>query len=184
MKAARPLLLALCLGIAACEREPDGWPVWRGPHGDGIARAAGLLERWPEGGPAELWRRPLGVGFSGITTSGELLWTAFGEGGHEHCVALEAATGREVWRRPLGPFLESSVGDGPRATPIVDSGRVYAVGSQGDLWSFEAETGKPVWHVDLLKTFHAEKPIYGIASSPVIHKDLLLFNSGGENGNS
>jgi outer membrane protein assembly factor BamB len=99
-------------------------------------------------------------------------------------VALDAASGREVWRRPLGPFLESSVGDGPRATPILDSGRVYAVGSRGDLWSFAAETGKPIWHVDLLAAFHAEKPIYGIASSPVIYKDLLLFNPGGAAGNS
>jgi outer membrane protein assembly factor BamB len=182
VKAAK--LLAFCLVLVGCERETDGWPVWRGPRGDGIASGDGLLESWPEGGPRELWRWPLGVGFSGVTASGNLLFTAIGEGGREHCVALDAATGKGVWRRPLGPFLESSVGDGPRATPILDSGRVYAVGSQGDLWSFEAATGEPVWHVDLPKTFRGKNPIYGVASSPVIYKDLLLFNAGGEKGSS
>jgi len=178
-------LAALGLAFVGCrQREEDGWPVWRGPRGDGIARAEGLLEQWPKPGLRELWRRPLGVGFSAIITSGNLLWTEVGEGQHEYCVALDVATGREIWRRPLGPFLESSVGDGPRATPTVDSGRVYAVGSLGDLWCFEAESGRPIWHVDLLAAFHAEKPIYGVASSPVVYKDLVLYNPGGPGGSS
>ncbi|HEX6898325.1 MAG TPA: PQQ-binding-like beta-propeller repeat protein [Thermoanaerobaculia bacterium] len=178
------LLLALGLTVLSPLSGGD-WPAWRGARGDGIVDQGPLPERWPEEGLPTLWRRQLGAGFSGITAAGGMLFTAYGDGDQEYCAAIDAETGREVWRQPLGAsFLGGDPSGGPRATPVVDEGRVYAVGSHGRLWSFDAATGKPLWDVDLLARFKAKKPMYGIASSPLIHEDLLLFNVGGPQGRS
>lgn len=180
-----PLVLLALGGLAAAPLSGGEWPAWRGVRGDGIVDQGPLPERWPEEGLRTLWRRKLGTGFSGITVAGGRLFTAYGDSDSEYCVAIDAETGREVWRQPLGvPFFGGDPGGGPRATPVVDDGRVYAVGSHGRLWSFDAATGKPLWDVDLLARFKAKKPMYGVASSPVIHGELLLFNVGGSQGRS
>ena len=33
------------------KRQITDWPRWRGPHGDGVSREAGLLAEWPNNGP-------------------------------------------------------------------------------------------------------------------------------------
>ena len=45
---------------------------------DGVSRETGLLAQWPEKGPAELWRVPLGNGFSAVSVVGERAFTLFG----------------------------------------------------------------------------------------------------------
>src|SRR5262249_5500249 len=47
---------------------------------------------------------------------------------------------------------------GPRATPAVDAGRVYALGATGILLCLEAKTGKKVWQQDLLKLAGSDCP--------------------------
>jgi outer membrane protein assembly factor BamB len=187
----RHFILALVLlasAEAAVSRRPlagNDWPAWRGVRGDGIVDAGPLPDRWPEAGLRPVWRRPFGTGFSAITSAAGRLFTAYGDKDHEYCAAIDATTGNELWRQPLGqPFFGADPGGGPRSTPVVDGGKVYAVGSHGHLWSFDAATGKPLWNLDLQARFEARKPMYGVASSPLIHGQLLLFNAGGPKGRS
>lgn len=186
----RSLALALALGAAApaVGRQPldaGDWPAWRGVRGDGIVDSGPLPERWPETGLRPLWRRPFGTGFSAITAAAGRLFTAYGDKDNEYCAAIDAASGREIWRQPIGrPFFGADPGGGPRSTPVFDDSRVYAVSSHGHLWSFDAATGKPLWNVNLAARFKARKPIYGFAASPLIHGELLLFNAGGPKGSS
>ena len=100
---------------AACG---DDWPQWRGPQQDGISRETGLLATWPEKGPPELWRVPLGNGFSAVSVVGDLAFTLFGSTEGEFAAAFNTADGKTIWKTRLGDLLkDASDGDGPRATP-------------------------------------------------------------------
>jgi outer membrane protein assembly factor BamB len=179
------MLLVVVVGCGGPEA-PLEWPAWRGSQGDGISSETGLLSDWTHDQPKESWRVPLGLGFSAIAVSNGVLYTEVGEEdeGAEYCVALSGETGEEIWRHRIGDLYKSAIGDGPRATPAVNSGKVYAVSAHGDLWCLDVIDGRPLWNLDLYERFPAERPLYGVSSSPVIYRDLLLYNVGGRDGSS
>jgi len=177
----------LALMIAAGAPAPvcaDDWPQFRGPRRDGVSDETGLLSNWPDGGPAELWRKPLGPGYSGISAVGGKIYTLFAEGEKEFAVCMEASTGEEVWRVEIGKTFRNSFGDGPRSTPTVDRGVVFALSGGGQLHALKAEDGEKVWSKDLVKEFDAKPPRWGVSTSPLVEGQLLLVDAGGKEGNS
>src|SRR5205807_314314 len=95
----------------------------------------------------------------------------------EEVAAFDARTGEIVWHTsyPRAAF-QSPFGDGPRATPAVVDGHVYAFGVTGVLSCFDAAGGKQVWQHDTLKEFQAKNLKFGMSSSPLIEGDLVLVN--------
>ena len=163
----------------------DDWPQWRGPRQDGISRETGLLAQWPEKGPAELWRVPLGSGFSAVSVVGTRAFTLLGSTEGEFAVAVNVADGKTLWKTRLSDLLvNASYGDGPRATPAVDSGRVYVLSGKGALQCLDVADGKPVWGCDLLEKFGGKPPEYGFAASPVVVDDKLIVVAGARKGKS
>src|SRR5436305_4924194 len=53
------------LGVLAATARGDDWPQWLGPQRDGVWREAGILDKFPAGGPRVLWRAPCGMGYAG-----------------------------------------------------------------------------------------------------------------------
>ena len=43
----------------------DDWPQWLGEKRDGVWREGGLVEKFHEGGPKQLWKTEIGVGYAG-----------------------------------------------------------------------------------------------------------------------
>jgi len=160
---------------------PADWPQWRGPHRDAVSPETGLLDRWPEAGPRIAWRTAVGAGFSSVSVAGDRLYTLWDEEGEQYLVCLDARTGKEVWRRHLGKSFTHHYGNGPRSTPVVDDGVVYAVGTQGRLVAVAQATGEVAWQHDLVKQFAAKLPSYGYSSSPLVVDDKLVLEAGGEN---
>jgi outer membrane protein assembly factor BamB len=62
---------------------------------------------------------------------------------------------------------------------LVDGDRVYIYGVEGTLQCLRAADGKPVWKVDTADRFGVVQNFFGVASSPVVYKDLLLVMVGG-----
>ena len=84
-------------------------------------------------------------------------------------------TARPLWKTRLSDLLKNdSYGDGPRATPAVDSGRVYALSGKGALRCLDAADGHAVWGCDLLEKFGGKPPEYGFSASPVVMGDMLV----------
>lgn len=160
----------------------EDWPQFRGPERDGVSREGGLAPAWPEAGPPVVWRRSLGSGFSGIATSGGRLFTLFAEDEKEYLAAFASTDGTELWRRPVGDLFTEQFGDGPRSTPAVVDGVVYALGARGTLMAVAAEDGRPVWSVDVVERFGGEIPRRGFAGSPLVDGDLVLLEIGGGEG--
>ncbi|MCI0691965.1 PQQ-like beta-propeller repeat protein [candidate division KSB1 bacterium] len=168
-------------------RQQD-WPQWRGPNRDGISTETGLLKSWPANGPKIFWKKAIGDGFSAVSVVGDRLYTAYTVGDNEVLFCLNANDGNERWRFRLNKNFIDEYGNGPRATPTVDNGVVYAMGSFGMLYALEAINGRKRWEVDLHKEFgHPKQRNYGNAeqgadrgysSSPLIEGDLLITNVG------
>lgn len=176
-------LMAAVAGPVLGEPAPIGeWSQIRGPARDGRSPETGLLDAWPEGGPARVWRRPLGAGFSGISAGGGRIFTMAAEGGTEYALALDPDTGEELWRLAVGETFPSEFGDGPRSTPTVDGGRVYAFSARGRLAALATGDGEPVWTVEMTEAFASEVPRFGYAGSALIVDDLLLIEAGGPEG--
>lgn len=160
------------------------WPQFRGPNGDGRVESAKLLLPWPESGPQLVWEVPLGGGYSGVTAVGNTLFTLMSRGSDEFLIALDRNTGKEKWRLRTDDKRRDQFGDGPRSTPTVDDGRVFAVSALGHLWCVDQKTGEVIWDRDLRKEFGAIVPTWGVSASPVVKGGLVLFNVGGRNGYS
>ena len=156
------------------------WPQWLGPHRNGISGVTGLQRQWPAAGPVEVWRRPLGEGFSAIAVSGGALYTMFADASGEYIVSLDAADGDERWRVRSGDhYIERQGGNGPRCTPTVDGSIVYALSASGELYAVRTESGEVAWKRDLPADFGAERPTWGFSGSPLVEGDLLLLEVGG-----
>lgn len=172
------------VSIPAESVRADDWPQWRGPEHDGISRETGLIDSWPEGGPKELWRIPLGEGFSAASVVGSSAYTMYSEGDDEYVICLDTANGNMRWRVRSGDTFKDSLGDGPRATPTVHEGRVYSHGATGSVLCLDAETGDKLWGFNSLEKFDADNVGWGLSASPFIVGDKVILVVGGRAGNS
>lgn len=179
-----PLSMALASCLLAGAALAADWPQFRGPNRDGISRETGLLKSWPAGGPKVLWKIPMGEGYSQPAVSKGRLFILYGEGSNDYAAAYDAATGRQLWKVPLGPKFISDQGNGPRSTPTVDGDLVYALTATGRLAALRAADGKKVWEHDLRAKFGADPPQWGVSTAPLVEGNLLLLDAGGSDGKS
>ena len=123
------------------------WPGWRGAARDDISTEKGLLKSWPTGGPKKEWMTDdAGLGYAGFSVSNGALYTMGAFGGTEKLIAYRAtsdsSSNKKVWALEVGDLLTNGWGDGPRTTPSVSDGKVYALGGKGNLVCADAKTGK------------------------------------------
>lgn len=167
---ARVLVASLLAGSASAQ-----WPQWGGRERNFQSSASGLAERWPETGPRKRWERQLGAGYSSIVADGGLLFTQYRSGEDEGIVAIRAETGETEWEHvhTTGPA------EPPNSTPIVEGGRLYALGFTGILSALDKASGKLLWSHDLVGEYGAKRPQFGFAASPLVQGGALILPVGG-----
>ncbi len=165
--------------------EGTDWPMWSGPEGNLTSLGNGLFDGGAFG-LERVWSRPLGSAYSGILVVDGRLTTTFSDGESDYLVALDASTGAEQWRYRISETHEGigSADDGPLSTPAIDGGVVYGLSAQGVLFAVSLEDGKERWRRDLLADFGAVKPGFGFTTAPTVIGDLLVVETGGEDGRS
>ncbi len=169
---------------AALPALADDWPQFRGPGRSDISQEKGLLPKWPAAGPRLLWTFDQGgSGYSGPAIVGNQLFTMGTKDNSECVLALDVATGKELWSTPIGSVFKESHGNGPRATPTVDGDALYTLGGQGVLVCLQTSDGKLVWKKDLKKDFGGQLMSgWGFCESPLIDGDKLVCTPGGSKG--
>ncbi len=177
----------------------DDWPQWLGPQRDGVWRESGLLTKFPKGGPTIKWRAPIGGGYAGPAVSHGKVYVAdhfWAPGakepanlfdrkpvpGFERVVCLDEATGKPIWEHKYATDYAISYAMGPRATPVIADGKVYALGAMGDLFCLDADSGKVNWSRNFPKDFGAKVPLWGFAAHPLLDGDSLICLVGASDG--
>jgi len=187
--------MTLCLITLTSLARADDWPQWMGPQRDNVWRETGLLEAFPEDGPKVVWRMPVAGGYAGpAVAAGKVFVTDYvtaddvkidnfdrkASSGIERLLCLDEKTGTELWKHESPAKYTISYPAGPRTTPIVHNGKVYAQGAEGMLVCLAIETGKPLWSKDLKAVYKTKAALWGYASQPLLDGDKLIVLAGGE----
>ncbi len=173
------LVSFLCRAGAARTGE---WPAWRGAQHTGQAQSE-VFNIGEDSGFKIVWKKKLGSGYSSVSVADGRAITMFSDGKADIIVALDAATGAELWRHEIDETYVGRAGshDGPLSTPAIDDSIVYAIGPKGQIVALDAATGKTVWSTTM-KDIGSEEPLWGWTTSPLIWRNLLILQTGGVEG--
>lgn len=170
-----------CLVVASA----DDWPQWGGPQHDIVWRESGIVDRLPTDGLLpRIWSVPVGEGYSGpaVANGRVYLTDRIHDEGNERVLCFDAESGSAIWQQEYPARYTVSYPAGPRATPVIDEGRVYTIGAVGHLFCFDAASGEEIWKKDFQKDFGTKLPTWGMAASPLVDGDKLITLVGGQNG--
>lgn len=157
------------------------WPEFNGVNRDNRSPDTGLLREWPDGGPPLDWTaKGLGEGYSTVSVVDGVLYTMGNKGQVEAVMALDAGTGEKIWSTPIGWASHPSAGDGPRSTPTVHEGAVFALGGTGELACLDAKSGKIRWQKNILETYGGSALYWGICESVLVDQGKLICTPGGD----
>jgi outer membrane protein assembly factor BamB len=188
LNAERIAALTLPLLLATAALAVD-WPQWRGPNRDGVWNETGIRESFPKDGLKIRWRTPVGWGWSSPAVAHGRVYVTDSQleqpKAKERVLCFEAATGKPLWTYgyevayPDWAFIPGQAG-GPSATPIVESGRVYALGGGGQVHCLAARTGELLWQKNLGQEYEVRE--LSCRASPLIEKNLLIVFTGAKPG--
>jgi outer membrane protein assembly factor BamB len=169
---------------ASAHASRNYWTNFRGPNRDGHYQEMAILTNWPGNGLTPVWKQPVGMGYASFVVADGRAYTIEQRRAQEVVVAYDVATGKEQWTQGWNALYSDSTGDGPRATPTWDDGRLYALGAQGELRCLDAQSGKTIWRRNILSENQAGNLPWAMAASPLIVDDKVIVLPGGTGGKS
>ncbi len=153
------------------------WPGWRGPTRDG------LWHEVPTKMPTVtlLWKKPMaGPCSAGISAAGGRVVVADGDKDNDYYRCYDARTGKKAWTCTVPNGRKIDYGPSPRATPSIAGGRVFCLGTFGDVHCLDLKTGKTLWKKDYRKDFGAgETPIWGYCTALLAVDGKVILHPNG-----
>jgi outer membrane protein assembly factor BamB len=166
---------------------PSDFPGFLGKKRDCAVENVQLEPDWTKYPPKLLWRHEIGGGWPAFSVVNGFAVTMEQRGPEEQVTCYEARTGKHYWTVSWNErfFL---FGDGPRSTPTIACGKVYALGAWGHLVCVAGDTGKVIWERELLKDLGMDwreehrEVLFGRSNSPLVVDGLVIVPGGGKNG--
>ncbi len=183
------VVFSVLLIIAPRPVAADDWPQWGGPQRDSVWRENGIVDSLPAvdsktGMLPRLWTAKIGSGYAGPAVANGRVFVAdrMADQKLERVLCFDAETGNENWKHEYETRYTISYPLGPRATPTVNGDYVYTLGAMGNLFCFEAATGRIIWQKNLPTDFGTDVPAWGMAGAPLVDGDQLIVLAGGKPG--
>ncbi|MCP4783184.1 MAG: PQQ-binding-like beta-propeller repeat protein [Fuerstiella sp.] len=181
----------------------DDFSMFLGENRDGTITTDFQFERDRFSSATQMWKHGIGSGWSGFVARNGYAVTMEQRDDQECITCYRIETGQLQWlyRHTARHHDVMNLGHvGPRATPAIFDGRVYAVGAVGNCVCLNGADGSVVWQADLNEIlgvelasgtdedglgFQYEKntPLaWGRSGSPLIMGDLVIVPGGGPAG--
>jgi outer membrane protein assembly factor BamB len=197
LKSIRVLMLAGVASLWTSVARGDDWPQWLGPQRDGVWREKGIIAEFPKNGPKIRWRTPIAGGYAGpAVADGKVYITdrVLGKGvtnpksgfdkptleGLERVLCLNEKDGKILWKYEYDCTYSVAYPAGPRTTPIIAGGKVYTLGTMGDLLCLDAKDGKKIWAKNFVQEYDADPQTWGFSAHPLLDGDRLICLCGGK----
>ncbi len=165
---------------------PGDFPRFLGPDGACGIDTVSLDPDWRARPPRLLWRRPIGAGWSGFAVCGDHAVTLEQRGDEELVSCVSVASGEPAWSVAVAARHETVLGGaGPRSTPTIRDGVVYATGATGWLHAIDGASGRVLWRKNVVDDLaidaaaHAAAVTWGRAGSPLVTDELVIVPGGG-----
>ena len=173
-------------GVDLLATTADDFPQFLGPDRNLKLSGPALDPDWESRPPKQVWRQAIGAGWSGFVTTGAFAVTMEQRDDQELVTCYQKETGKAVWAHGLDIRHATLMGGvGPRSTPTIDEGRVYALGATGVLLCLNGADGELLWKVDLPAAFgvapgdDSSEIAWGRANSPLVVGSLVVIPAGG-----
>jgi outer membrane protein assembly factor BamB len=164
----------------------DDFPQFLGPLRSAAVEHVALDRDWATHPPQLVWRQEIGSGWSGFSVVNGHAVTMEQRGDQEMVTCYELLTGRLEWAHSAERRYERlEAGVGPRSTPTIHEGKVYALGAMGHLMCLDGAGGKLLWEKGLVQQYGltAEEEVaavpWGRAASPLVVGGLVIVPAGG-----
>jgi len=159
-----------------------GWPTLLGPAHDSTSPETGLDLAWQEAGPYEKWRIAVGTGYAGPVAVDDALILLHRKADREVVECFDPETGQSRWEHSWPATYECPVAysSGPYSTPVLDEGRVYAVGADGETVCLRLDDGSLLWRRSLHREYCVAIDVWPTAASPLVDGPRLILNLGGD----
>ena len=178
----RPIAAAVLVSALAAhlhaQAGPADWPQWRGPNRDGVISSFTEPKSWPEK-LTRKWKVDVGLGYATPVVIGNRVYMFARQGDEEVLGALDADTGRVLWRTTYPAAFTISPAaarheKGPKATPTFADGKLFTLGMTGIVSAFDAATGKRLWQTPPSQP----GPLYHTSMSPLVDRGLAIVHVG------
>ena len=177
---------AATVSIPLDQTTDNDFPQFLGPtRTAGIDRIS-FARDWKKQPPRQLWKQPIGAGHSGFVVVNGFAVTMEQRGPDELVTCYDALTGAAKWSHGIQARHQTPMGRiGPRSTPTINEGRVYALGATGILRCLNGADGELLWSHDILAecSTNVEEDLnnvyWGRAASPLVVDNLVIVPGGG-----
>jgi outer membrane protein assembly factor BamB len=157
-----------------------------GNERNGMIRGTAFSVDWDSKPPKIIWKKPVGLGWSGFAVQDGLAITMEEFENQDALVAMNLSDGTIRWRTLLGrKHYHPAGGGGPRATPTIDRDLVFSQSSTGIVTCCKLDSGKLIWKADLLEFSGISQPeseaavSWGRSGSPLVDEHQVIVPMGG-----
>ena len=179
---------------------PDDFPGFLGTERSGVV-TSGIqidVDRFTNAEP--VWKQPIGRGWSGFAARNGFAVTMEQREDQECVTCYEVLTGKLRWIYQHQTRHRDAMNlgrTGPRSTPTISDGLVYAVGAVGNFACLNGNDGTVVWQVDLNEILNlklntvegadgynvqheaSSTLAWGRSGSPLVMDELVVVPGGG-----
>ena len=153
---------------------------WRGPDRSGKYPDSGLLAEWPENGPEMIIKvDDVGSGYSSPVMY-EGVYYITGKIDDSDFLSAVDQEGNLLYQVNYGKSWMNSYPE-TRCTPTIQGDYIYLISGSGEVACLNRKDGSQVWKVNAHEKYNGEYHRWGVAESPLLIDDKVLYTNGGDN---